>query len=145
MTPDGTAWLSVLEAAQITGRAVGLVATSAITDATPASFASHVESRGMQGEIAAQLLANRVNVMFGGGERYFLPEKAVGGKREDGRHLIREAEEAGYACVRTAQELRSAHGPYVLGLFQLGPLTTQPPEPSLAELMRAAIKNPRRH
>ncbi|RKO88662.1 alkaline-phosphatase-like protein, partial [Blyttiomyces helicus] len=44
--PDGRPCGTVLEAAKAIGYHTGLVATSRITHATPASFASHVSSRG---------------------------------------------------------------------------------------------------
>ncbi len=45
---------TVLEAAQKKGMKTGLVATSRITHATPASFAAHVVDRDMEDEIAEQ-------------------------------------------------------------------------------------------
>ncbi|WP_243664882.1 alkaline phosphatase, partial [Rhodothermus marinus] len=51
-------------------------------------------------EIAAQMLAQRVDVLLGGGWSYFLPT-AEGGRRQDGRNLLREAEAmATRWCVR---------------------------------------------
>ncbi|MFZ0033873.1 MAG: alkaline phosphatase, partial [Sedimentisphaerales bacterium] len=121
------------------GMTTGLVVTSAITDATPAAFASHVTSRKMQDKIAEQLIANKVNVLFGGGKEYFLPKSNSKSKRSDQKNLIEQAKEAGYNYIRTAEELKTARHPYILGLFQLGPLTTVAPEPSLAELTAKAI------
>lgn len=139
MTPDGTGYQTILEAAQAKGMATGLVVTSTISHATPAAFASHVKSRRMQDKIAEQLIANKVNVLFGGGEEYFLPRSSGGSKRNDGKNLIKRAKEAGYIYIRTARELRDARHPHILGLFQLGPLTTAAPEPKLAELTAKAI------
>ena len=62
---------TVLEAAEARGMGTGLVATSRITHATPASFASHVPSRAEEAEIARQLAASGVEVLFGGGRTYF--------------------------------------------------------------------------
>ncbi len=139
MTPDGTRYQTILEAAQAKGMATGLVVTSTISHATPAAFASHVTSRKMQDKIAEQLIANKVNVLFGGGEEYFLPESSSKSKRNDQKNLIEQAKEAGYVYIRTAEELKTAQHPHILGLFQLGPLTTIAPEPSLAELTAKAI------
>ncbi len=74
MTPDQKPYCSILEMAQSKGMATGLVVTSTISHATPASFGSHVKSRKMEPEIAEQLLGNRINVLFGGGRKYFLPK-----------------------------------------------------------------------
>lgn len=66
---------TVLEAAQERGMSTGLVATSRLTHATPASFASHVEERSMEEEIAEQMASSGVDVMLGGGARYFTTEE----------------------------------------------------------------------
>ena len=79
---------TVLEEAEARGMATGLVATSRLTHATPASFASHVESRAEEAEIAAQMVVSGVDVMFGGGRSFFTG-------RTDGRDLARELTEAG--------------------------------------------------
>lgn len=62
---------TVLEAAEARGMASGLVTTSRITHATPASFAAHVAARSAEAEIALQLAASGVDVLFGGGGEYF--------------------------------------------------------------------------
>ena len=140
MTPDGKSYQTILEAAKAKGMATGLVVTSTISHATPAAFASHVTSRDMQDKIAEQLIANKVNVLFGGGEEYFLPKSSCKSKRNDEKDLIEQAKEAGYLYVRTAEELETVHHTHILGLFQPGSLTTAAPEPSLAELTAKAIE-----
>ncbi len=140
MAPDERAYATLLEAAGAKGMTTGLVATSAITHATPASFAAHVKSRKMESRIAEHLIANKVNVLFGGGRKFFLPKSDPNSGRKDDLDLIAQAKEAGYEVVETASELRSTRGPHVLGLFQLEALTTAEPEPSLALLARKAIQ-----
>jgi alkaline phosphatase len=140
MAPDGTCYQTILEAAKAKGLATGLVVTSAITHATPAAFASHVTSRQMQNKIAEQLVENKVNVLLGGGRKFFLPKSDIHSGRKDEKDLINVAKRAGYTYVQTAEELKSAQGPYLLGLFQLGPLTTKSPEPTLAQLTAKAIE-----
>lgn len=139
MTPDRKEYRTILEAARAKGMATGLVATSAITHATPASFAAHVRSRDSQAAIAEQLLANRVDLLLGGGKKYFLPRSQRGSGRRDGKDLIAVARETGYAFVETGDQLDTVDGLPVLGLFQLDALTTLPPEPSLARLTAKAI------
>ena len=73
--PDTAAVVTVLERAEALGKATGLVATSTITHATPASFAAHVPDRNMHFAIAAQLAGSGVDVMIGGGRRYFDPSE----------------------------------------------------------------------
>ncbi|MEM1053887.1 MAG: alkaline phosphatase [Bacteroidota bacterium] len=88
MRPDGESCRTVLEDAEARGMATGLVATSRITHATPASFAAHVPQRSMEAEIAAQLTASGVEVMFGGGRPNFT-------ERADGRDLVAELRQSG--------------------------------------------------
>jgi len=50
----------------------GVVATNAITDATPAGFYAHVPDRYMEQEIATQLLASDIDIFAGGGLKHFI-------------------------------------------------------------------------
>jgi len=134
----GEKFVTILEACRDKGMTTGLVATSRITHATPAAFGSHVASRNMEADIAVDLLENKINVLFGGGRDYFLP--APTGHRMDERNLITFARQRGYEYIENAFQLASLKGPHVLGLFQMGPLKTQPPEPTLAQLTKKAIE-----
>jgi len=87
VTPEGAILKTALEYAEENGLATGLVVTCAITHATPAVFAAHVDSRDRYNEIAAQMAASDVDVLFGGGAGYFTPT-AAGGFRTDGRNLL---------------------------------------------------------
>ena len=49
----------------------GMISTSSITHATPASFFAHVKSRGMEEEIAAQLSNSEIDFIAGGGLGFF--------------------------------------------------------------------------
>ena len=140
MNPEGIVYQSILEAAKEEGVKTGLVVTCTMSHATPASFASHVTSRGMEAEISSQMLANKVNVMFGGGKQSWLPKSTEGSKREDERNLIEEAKSQGYLFVNDSNELSKATGDYVLGLFQMEALTTFSPEPSLPQMTEAALR-----
>ena len=53
------------------GIATGLVATSSIVHATPASFYAHQESRRMYEEIAADLVKSDIDFFAGGGLQFF--------------------------------------------------------------------------
>ncbi len=54
------------------GLSTGLVATSSITHATPASFYAHVASRNSQDDIAQQLLTSEIDFFAGGGTDFFV-------------------------------------------------------------------------
>lgn len=135
---------TILETAQEKGKATGLVTTTRITHATPAAFAAHNVDRDAENEIAVDMLNHKVNVLFGGGKRHFLP-KDLGGKREDGKNLIEEAKKMGYKFIETKEDLQKVSGDKVLGLFKSSHLSYEidrdpAKEPSLAEMTKKAIE-----
>jgi alkaline phosphatase len=141
--PDGRILKTILEMAKEKGKATGLVTTSGITDATPAGFVAHVEKRSEEEKIAEQLVKSDVNILFGGRETFFLPE-AEKGKRKDGRNLLNEARENGYAVVETAEEMKKVEGKKILGLFNPDNMLFEidrkgSTEPSLAEMTIKAL------
>ncbi|KAI1393346.1 alkaline phosphatase-like protein [Hypoxylon trugodes] len=96
MLPDSTPCGTVLEAAKKAGYKTGLVVTTDITDATPACFASHVDVRSQNDDIAVQEVGNGplgrvVDLMFGGGRCHFLPNGTDGGCREDNTNVVEMA------------------------------------------------------
>jgi len=140
MAPDGTKYKSILEVAKQKGMSTGLIATSSITHATPATFASHVRYRGNEVTIAEQLIKNKVNLLLGGGKQFFIPQSVKWSARKDNRNLIEEAKKLGYNYIETAGELKSADNKYILGLFQMGEMTTEYPEPSLYDFTEKSIE-----
>lgn len=78
---DSTARETVLEIAARRGKRTGVIATSTITHATPASFYAHVENRNYHEEIARQFAAAPIDFAAGGGFQYFA-------RREDGLNLL---------------------------------------------------------
>lgn len=80
---------TILEEASEKGLATGLVSSSAITHATPASFIAHQAGRSSYEEIAADFLKTDIDVFIGGGLEHF-------SKRKDGRNLLKELENKGY-------------------------------------------------
>lgn len=66
---------SILEYAEENGRATGLIATSSITHATPASFIAHQASRYLDEKIAYDFLKTDVDVFIGGGKKFFMDRK----------------------------------------------------------------------
>ncbi len=138
--PDGKVVETFLEAAQKRRKSVGLVTTTTITHATPASFGAHVSSRAGEADIAPQYLEKKIDVLLGGGRAFFLPKSAGGSKREDSRDLLQEARAAGYAVVDTREGMTAVRQGKLLGLFQMSYLTTEAPEPSLAEMTGKALE-----
>ena len=70
---EGNECVTLMELAQQAGMKTGLVATSGVTHATPASFATHIDSRNKYAEIAEQMVESEVDVILGGGLEYFIP------------------------------------------------------------------------
>ncbi|MBN2365272.1 MAG: alkaline phosphatase, partial [Calditrichaeota bacterium] len=138
--PDSTPVPTILEICRDQGLATGLVATSSITHATPACFASHIISRYKQEEIAVQLLQNKVDVLLGGGRKYFLPEIMENGSRSDNMNLVSEAQLAGYDYVESSLDLNNSEQRKILGLFANEGFTNSDDEPALAEMTRKAIE-----
>ncbi|KAG0768777.1 hypothetical protein G6F62_003516 [Rhizopus arrhizus] len=96
--PDKKPCGTVLESAKLKGMLTGLVVTSRITHATPASFSSHVAWRDWENQIAEQQightpLGRMVDLMFGGGSCEFLSNTTEGSCRADDRDLFHEAQE----------------------------------------------------
>lgn len=88
--PDSTAKQTILELAAEKGWATGLVATSEITHATPASFIAHQPSRKMYEAIAADFLKTDFDLIIGGGKKHF------DDREEDDRDLTAELQTKGY-------------------------------------------------
>jgi alkaline phosphatase len=117
--PDGTHHKPVVSVFRDGGKSTGLVTTTEITHATPAGFASNVESRGMGEEIASQYLEREVDILLGGGNNHYDPDM-----REDGRDLYEEHRQAGYFVAKTKAELMGGNASEgkVLGIFTNGHL-----------------------
>jgi alkaline phosphatase len=95
---DTVAIKTILEMAEEKGLATGLVSTSAITHATPASYIAHQGSRGSYEDIAADFMKTDIDVFIGGGYKHF----AV---RKDKRDLTLELQKNGYQVLRNMDEI----------------------------------------
>jgi alkaline phosphatase len=80
---------TLLEIAEENGLATGLVSTSSVTHATPASFIAHQSSRGSYEDIAKDFLKTDIDVFIGGGTDHFA-------KRADGLNLLDSLKLKGY-------------------------------------------------
>ena len=139
--------LSLLDIAELAGRATGVISTARLTHATPAATYAKTANRDWEDDaempaaareagcedIAAQFLNQRerlnaqfgpgasdgIEVAMGGGRRHFLPADIDGGRRGDGRNLIAEWQLA-YptgSYLADAEDLAAAKRAPVLGLF----------------------------
>lgn len=89
---------SILERAEEAGKATGLVATYSLTHATPGAFYAHIANRNYQYDIAEQLLEKDIEVLIGGGIKYFE-------ERRDGRNLSDSLRSKGYTVAHSLAEV----------------------------------------
>ncbi|WP_018694417.1 alkaline phosphatase [Algicola sagamiensis] len=111
---------TLFEAAKEKGKTTGVVVTSQINHATPASFIAHHEDRGAYDELADQYVDNKVNgapvidLMLGGGTKYF--------QRSD-RDLTAEFRQLGYQYIDSMDKLDQLNQKKAMGLFARRGLT----------------------
>jgi alkaline phosphatase len=98
--------VTLLEMAEQKGLATGLVSTCDITDATPSSFIAHQLKRSMHEEIALDFLNTPIDVVIGGGRKYFE-------KRKDGLNLLDSLRKKGYQVQSTLDIEGITKGPLV--------------------------------
>ena len=106
---NGKAVPSIRELAEKRGLKTGLVSTSAINHATPASFIAHEGSRGSYEAISAQFLLYNIDVVIGGGIKFFE-------KRTDGRNLSEELRQKGYQVLYDIDEISKVQSGKLAGL-----------------------------
>ncbi len=83
INPQNKKIKSILKHSKEKGYKTGIIATSTIVHATPASFYANVLSRNQYEDIALQLSQSDVDFFIGGGRDYFT-------RRKDKRNLIEE-------------------------------------------------------
>ena len=86
---DTMAVKTMLEYAEERGMATGLVATSTVTHATPASFAAHIDHRQKQKEIARQFAETEIDVILGGGKKFW-PDSLIAEYENRGGQYINQ-------------------------------------------------------
>jgi alkaline phosphatase len=131
---------TVLEGAQLEGKATGLIATSEISHATPAVFAAHVDDRGNYHDIIEQMVYNDVDVVFAGGKTFLSASW-----RADGEDLIAALDEKGYQFVETEEDMMELESGKVWGMFAGTSMSPEmaredTEEPSIADMTSKAIE-----
>ncbi|KAF1021219.1 MAG: Alkaline phosphatase H [Paracidovorax wautersii] len=146
---------TLLEQMKAAGYGTGVVTTTRVTHATPATTYAHVCHRDAYNTIAAALvpggagynsrLGDGIDVILGGGLRNFLP-KGEGSRRNDSRDLTAELKQAGYRLATSRGEFDQlpADGSKIAGLFTPGEMSYDldrdpAKEPSIAEMTAKAI------
>ena len=139
------------------GMATGVVTTTRLTHATPASVYASSPDRDWENDadvpkgaackdIARQLIDRaeslNLHVALGGGARSFLPRDA-GGRRADGQNLLEAWEARGGVVARDAEGLARAGDGALLGVFADSHLdyeADRTDQVALADLARVAIE-----
>lgn len=89
---DSIAIPTIIEHLIKRGFSTGILATSSIQHATPASFYAHVKSRKFYEQISEFAPKSGVDIFAGGGLKFFT-------KRKDGRNLLDEMRDEGYTVI----------------------------------------------
>tara|TARA_R110002050_G_scaffold286121_2_gene436342 strand:+ start:118971 stop:120098 length:1128 start_codon:yes stop_codon:yes gene_type:complete len=92
---DSTAVKNLVEIAALNNIKTGMIATSSITHATPASFFAHTFNRGSEEEIALHLTQSELDFFAGGGLRFF-------NNRKDGQNLLNTLKEKQFVINTTS-------------------------------------------
>ncbi len=129
---------SILEAAQLDGKATGIIATSEIMHATPADFSAHDPSRKNYDSISEQQVYQDMNVVIGSGSKYFTSN--VRGDKEDLISVI----ENKYQYADTPEEFNKVTKGNLWAMFAPVDMAYNfdrdpKSEPSLAEMTEKAI------
>lgn len=135
VSADGREVEPILVRARHAGKATGLVTTCRVTHATPAGFVANIPAgRNDEVAIAQQMLERRVDVLLGGGSAYVTPQLLAA--HPDAR-VVRTASELDAAATDSATGR-------LIGLFAEQHMSyeidREAPEPSLADMTRAALR-----
>lgn len=140
MLPEGGEVTTLHEKLQKAGRKTGLVTTATITHATPAGFAANVDSRADEAVIAQQYLDRRVDVLLGGGQKFFSEALREGYKQAGYEVFTRRSGlmNAEHEQLKPMLGLFSeSHHPFSIDRANVGEIAEQ--VPTLAEMTEAAL------
>ncbi|MFK7830127.1 MAG: alkaline phosphatase [Congregibacter sp.] len=144
---QGRELLSLLDIAELAGRATGVVSTARLTHATPGATYAKTAERDWEDDsgmpetaralgctdVASQFVnyqsrlnrqfgagaSDGIEVALGGGRQHFLPESITGGRRKDSRNLIEDWQKT-YpkgSYVSDARSMNRVRSAPLLGLF----------------------------
>lgn len=133
---------NIFEIAKKKKKSTGVIATSSLTNATPAGFMVHNDSRHKQFEIAEQISKSNTDILIGAGTHYFLP-KALGGTRDDGKNIADTMKNMGYHVITDSTQINNLPDKNkllaLLGSYQLP--KGEERNYNLGELTKHAIKS----
>ncbi len=129
---------TLLELAKKKGKSVGVITDSYVTDATPAGFSAHASNRGEKRSIARQQIELGLDVISGGGLKYFTTRENA--------DLLQYAKRKGYQVAKNKEELARIKTGKLLGLYaeEALPMSVEmvhyPHLPSLTEQVQKSIE-----
>ncbi len=137
---------NVLEGAERSGKATGIVATAEIQHATPAGFSAHHANRNNFEVLGEQQVYQNIEVVLGGGKAALQPA-TNNGIRQDNENLVEVIKEKGYDFVETKAALLNSKSNKIWGSFSNAALAydfdrkvLHPEQPTLAEMTNKAIQ-----
>ncbi|MFZ4928620.1 alkaline phosphatase [Chryseobacterium sp. Mn2064] len=132
------------------GKKAGCVTTVTITHATPAGFCVNSAQRNAEPQIAEMYADLEIDVLMGGGDEFFNPEK-----REDKKDLYAVYKKKGYQILKNSHDLKNTtQKSKTLGIFNTGALPYSidratlaefKETPTLAEMTKTAIDQLKDH
>ncbi len=163
LNADGFPATSLLEIAKKNKMRTGLITDTRLTHATPAAFYVHRSDRDNEAEIAALLAEQEIEVLLGGGAKFFLPAKApqindsmplprdwyLHSARKDSLNLIDRFQREGYTifCHKDQLPQIPPFSKKILGLFSPDAMSAaidrddeETGEPALPVLTDLALK-----
>lgn len=148
--PNGEQHLPIWQKFKRKGKKAGCVTTVTITHATPAGFCINSAKRSAEADIAEMYAEFGFDVMMGGGDEFFNPQK-----RKDRKDIYSAYKRKGYLVLKGREELKNVDkSKPVLGVFNTGALPyfidrESTPElqniPTLAEMTKSAIDQMKDH
>ncbi|MEG0925432.1 alkaline phosphatase [Chryseobacterium sp.] len=150
MGANGEKHIPIWQKFKKAGKKAGCVTTVTATHATPAGFCVNSAKRNAEPQIAEMYADLGIDVLMGGGDEFFNPDK-----REDKKDLYSVYKEKKYQIFKNRNDLKSIKkGEKVLGIFSTGalPYTIDKNNlvefkntPTLAEMASVAIDQMKEH
>lgn len=147
---NGERHLPIWQKFKKAGKKTGCVTTVTITHATPAGFCVNSAQRNAEPEIAEMYADLEIDVLMGGGDEFFNPEK-----REDKKDLYAVYRKKGYQILKNRADLKSINQKgKTLGIFNTGALpysidraslSEYKETPTLADMAKTAIDQMKDH
>tara|TARA_R110002051_G_scaffold324970_1_gene424895 strand:- start:75825 stop:76919 length:1095 start_codon:yes stop_codon:yes gene_type:complete len=105
---DSTMVQNIVDIASFNNIKTGVIATSSITHATPASFYAHALNRGLEEEIAMDMTESNLDFFAGGGLKYFTQrhdQKNVLSILKENQFIINTTELTDFSSIKSNKKM----------------------------------------